>query len=232
MENINRETQAAPLGVKQGENGRRNENDLFLARRALFSGDIPAFLSVVEHLLHHVEGKDGMKSLGLYHAVCGMVLERIDNLGVREQVMACKENVESLCYYSGSENFLKGLTAVSQSLVVEKKCRREGRNAALIQSINECILANLSEDISLRTVANAFYLNAAYLSRLYKRYTGHTIGEEITHRRMEMAKRMLAESEYRISQIAGKTGYDSPAYFARVFKRQEGMTPYAWRNSH
>jgi AraC-like DNA-binding protein len=47
--------------------------------------------------------------------------------------------------------------------------------------------------------------------------------------RMQLASRMLRESQASVLSIALKTGYESEAAFGRAFKRLVGMPPAAWR---
>jgi AraC-like DNA-binding protein len=47
--------------------------------------------------------------------------------------------------------------------------------------------------------------------------------------RMQMASRMLRETQSSVLAIALQTGYDSEAAFGRAFKRLVGMPPAAWR---
>jgi AraC-like DNA-binding protein len=46
---------------------------------------------------------------------------------------------------------------------------------------------------------------------------------------MQLASRMLLESQSNVLSIALKTGYESEAAFGRAFKRLVGMPPAAWR---
>ena len=44
-----------------------------------------------------------------------------------------------------------------------------------------------------------------------------------------MAKKMLRETDNLISEICIETGYDSPAYFSKLFKKLTGQTPTEYR---
>jgi AraC-like DNA-binding protein len=46
---------------------------------------------------------------------------------------------------------------------------------------------------------------------------------------MQLASRMLRESQASVLSIALRIGYDSEAAFGRAFKRLVGMPPAAWR---
>lgn len=48
--------------------------------------------------------------------------------------------------------------------------------------------------------------------------------------RLNKAKKLLAETEEPVSQIARMVGYDDPAYFSRVFTRRVGLSPRRFRH--
>ena len=53
--------------------------------------------------------------------------------------------------------------------------------------------------------------------------------EYIQYYRISMAKKMLRESVENVAEIGTAVGYDSPAYFSKIFKKQTGMTPVEYR---
>ena len=73
------------------------------------------------------------------------------------------------------------------------------------------------------------HLNGDYLNRIYKSAMGFSLMEYIQHLRIEKAKKLLRETSDSISEICGQTGYDSPPYFAKIFKKQTGQTPSEYR---
>jgi AraC-like DNA-binding protein len=68
-----------------------------------------------------------------------------------------------------------------------------------------------------------------YLSRLVKKSTGRSVGSWIDIVRIQRAKRMLSETRLPIIDIASRTGIEDQSYFARLFKKETGLTPSAFR---
>ena len=56
-------------------------------------------------------------------------------------------------------------------------------------------------------------------TKFFKKQTGYSPVEYLTKVRMGMAKKMLKNSELKISSIALDVGYESPHYFHRMFKK-------------
>ena len=73
------------------------------------------------------------------------------------------------------------------------------------------------------------HLNQDHINREFKKQTGYTLMEYVQHYRILMAKKMLRETTLSISEISIRTGYDSPAYFSKIFKKQTERTPLEYR---
>ena len=62
-----------------------------------------------------------------------------------------------------------------------------------------------------------------------KKSTGRSVGSWIDIVRIQRAKRMLSETRLPIIDIASRTGLEDQSYFARLFKKETGLTPSAFR---
>ncbi|MBP3267420.1 MAG: helix-turn-helix transcriptional regulator, partial [Ruminococcus sp.] len=68
-----------------------------------------------------------------------------------------------------------------------------------------------------------------YLQRMYKKYFGKSIFEELIQFRLKKAKELLSSTDFTISQIAEMCGYATYAHFAKQFKACEGVTLSEYR---
>lgn len=85
------------------------------------------------------------------------------------------------------------------------------------------------EKISLDVLAEQFFINKYYLSKLFKESYGMTINAYILSVRITRAKQLLRFSDRTIDEIGEKVGIADGNYFARVFKKIEGVTPSEYR---
>jgi AraC-like DNA-binding protein len=70
------------------------------------------------------------------------------------------------------------------------------------------------------------------LLRLYNKVTGSTPTQELIKLRVEKAKRLLiGHPNLEIKQVSSAVGYEDPLYFSRLFKRETGFAPTAFRDS-
>jgi methylphosphotriester-DNA--protein-cysteine methyltransferase len=49
---------------------------------------------------------------------------------------------------------------------------------------------------------------------------------------MQVAARLLADGQAKVSTVALQVGYDSEAAFSRAFKKAAGVPPAAWRSQY
>ncbi len=82
---------------------------------------------------------------------------------------------------------------------------------------------------TIATYASEACISDNYLSRLVKQYTGRSVGAWIDIVRIQRAKRLLSSTNLSIIDIAASVGVEDQSYFSRLFKKEAGMTPSAFR---
>ena len=85
------------------------------------------------------------------------------------------------------------------------------------------------ENISLTLIAGEVCMSSYYFSRLFKKEVGINLSQYILHKRFEMAKQMLAETERSIVDISASVGFREHNYFGKMFKKFMGATPSEYR---
>jgi len=87
-----------------------------------------------------------------------------------------------------------------------------------------------SPDISIGAIADHFGVSISYISRQFKRSYGIGLLEYIHALRIEEAKRLLANTNKSIKDIATDVGFINSLTLSRSFKRHEGILPSEYRN--
>lgn len=131
-------------------------------------------------------------------------------------------NVEELCLWT------KDMLDTYLAYVIESK---GPKNLQAVQKAADYIKRNYNKKLTIDEIARAVYLSPCYLSRIFKQTLGCTLMEYKNQVRIEKAKKMLRNPKYNIMQVAEKSGFDDPAYFTRVFKRVEGITPSRFKQN-
>lgn len=78
--------------------------------------------------------------------------------------------------------------------------------------------------------ASEMGMPVARLNRYCRLFTDRTAAQSIRDRIVLEAKRQLAFSSLPVSEIAYDLGFDDPAYFSRVFRKDTGESPQEFRN--
>ncbi len=101
----------------------------------------------------------------------------------------------------------------------------------LIARISEYISANYAEELSLKSLSRRFAVSEGHLSRKFKAVSGVGLCEYITYVRIHNAERLLSEEGCSVTETAARCGFGDSNYFAAVFKRIKGVTPYRYSKS-
>ena len=83
--------------------------------------------------------------------------------------------------------------------------------------------------LSLRDVAREVGMTPGHLTTIVRRRTGRTVQEWIIDRRMAESRRLLADTDLPIQEVARRVGITDPGYFSRLFRRTHGTSPRSWR---
>ncbi len=109
---------------------------------------------------------------------------------------------------------------------------KPNRSAAIPPAVNRFLESvfdpgRLPETIA--AYAEESGISENYLSRLVKQSTGRSVGAWIEIVRIQRAKRLLSGTALSIIDIAAAVGVDDQSYFSRLFRKETGMTPTAFR---
>ena len=91
--------------------------------------------------------------------------------------------------------------------------------------------AHLSEEVSLRVLADMFHMNASYISQYFKRETGMNYSAYLSMLRVNRAKVLLRGTDMNVGEVAQQTGFGDYRAFSRTFKQIAGVTPSQYRAS-
>ena len=98
-----------------------------------------------------------------------------------------------------------------------------------ISDVIEYINKNADKNLSLAVIIKDMNISKYYLCHLFRETVGMTVFEYIRYIRISRAKQLLTETEHSISEIAATVGFDSFAYFSKVFREYEDVTPGQYR---
>ena len=68
-------------------------------------------------------------------------------------------------------------------------------------------------------------------AQLLKQQYGQSFTAYLTEYRIEEAKKLLLQPTVNVKTVGERVGYSDPTYFARVFRRNMGVSPTEYRNT-
>lgn len=108
-------------------------------------------------------------------------------------------------------------------------CRRVQSNDAIIANCQRWIAENYTCQNPVASMAEYSGLAPRTFARRFRTATGYLPMEYVHAVRIEEAKQIIETEEGDMDEAGYRVGYEDPTFFRRLFKRQVGLTPAAYR---
>ncbi|TSD67748.1 helix-turn-helix domain-containing protein [Inquilinus sp. KBS0705] len=100
----------------------------------------------------------------------------------------------------------------------------------LKEMIQDQLDTNMS--LSLQQVSTELDINPSYLSREFSKYFENlSFGDYIRKLRIQKAMHLMDNTPYSLTEIAYLTGFSDQSHFTRIFKKQTGTNPSAYKKN-
>jgi two-component system response regulator YesN len=151
----------------------------------------------------------------------GANLEEI--LGFKYQFIQdlSKDDSQESLYYTLMKAFDKIFQCIYQN--------RNIQHTYIFTKAKEYIWNNYNQDVSLIKLAEAVGISPYYLSHLFRREMGISFLEYLMSVRIAVAKSLLKQTSMSVLEVCLEVGYQDPSYFAKIFKKKEGVYPTEYR---
>jgi signal transduction histidine kinase/AraC-like DNA-binding protein len=130
----------------------------------------------------------------------------------------------------------KGLFSLDETVAhintaLEGKRRLSGDAQRLVRKAMALIHEHFAEPITRHDIARHVSIAEDHLTFCFRQELGTTPIKYLQRYRVNQAKRLLLENEKSIMEIALMVGFSDSGYFSRVFHRETGMSPEAFRRA-
>lgn len=116
------------------------------------------------------------------------------------------------------------LAQVAQEVLHTHNTSNKTEDASLVPRVIAYINANLSENLSLDSLSERFFVSKFYLSHQFKQYTQLSLHQYVLTRRM-MHAQILLRSGQSPTSVATACGYHEYSSFYKAFLRETGQSP-------
>ena len=89
--------------------------------------------------------------------------------------------------------------------------------------------SKIQEDISVNSIARAFYLSETHIIRIFKERYSETPKQYILRKKIDESKRLLLDTSLQIKEIAMTFHFADSYHFSHTFKRFTGYSPEKFR---
>lgn len=220
---------------KNVEGGHRFEPDGTIIERfaeAIFQKDEEAALEILDGFLQELLEKRVFFNgdIRYIYSAMNFALKRA------KQAMCLndKGGVEDLDmdFFESAETFAEANQYLKERLSSLFDGGESQKSTYLVKKAMDYIWLNYGDSsLSIKTLADHVYLTPTYLSNLFKKNTGLTIGQYLVDVRIENAKRLMKDPQLKFYQVASMVGYEDSNYFAKIFKKKTGMTLSEYKES-
>lgn len=181
--------------------------------------------SIRFHLAHQDEDEMGRPSILVSNQIEGLeggrLAEMLENVadwfheGDRAHRLAVKSTL---------------LANLSRVLIAIKQPPSDAHEPFKVMQMRQVVAQHLSNpELSVAWMGHSLQSSPDYLSRLFRKATGKSLGAHIIEQRMTWAKDLLESSSLNIAEISQAIGYTDPSYFTRIFRRGTGIAPRRYR---
>ncbi len=130
----------------------------------------------------------------------------------------------------------KGLFGIDETLAhiqaaLERKRKLSLDAQRLVRQAMAFLHEHSAEQISRHDIARHVSITEDYLTFCFRQELGITPIKYLQRYRLNQAKQLLKSSQKTITEIALEVGFTDSGYFSRIFRREAGMTPEAFRSS-
>lgn len=153
--------------------------------------------------------------------------------GFLDKILALKNNYDKMDTFT-SETSVALFTLICIDFL--RKVHAKNRQTlldtnSLVGNVIIYLKQNYRQALTKQEVAKNFHVSANYLGNKFKSATGETFIEYLNNIRLMVAVRLLCMGNINITTVCYEAGFNSPAYFIKLFKMRFGCTPAAYRKT-
>ena len=130
---------------------------------------------------------------------------------------------------AGAELMRRSALNILLSLIFRRMAEPTGTRMEVGEKLLLYIKANCHEKLTAEAMAQRCFYSEEHFSRSFKKYTGKTFTAYLADCRLELAMRLLRETNKSIETVFEECGFSNRTNFFRMFSQKTGLTPAQYR---
>lgn len=150
-----------------------------------------------------------------------------------EQILDLARRISALVddKKQGSRLALEGLSLQILDIILGGQSDGPSQGEVM-EEVDHFIRENYLKEVSVQSISKQFEVPSERLARLFRQTYGESIPDRITRLRLQLASRLLLETEKKLAEIAIEVGFFDQAHFSKVFKKKRGISPGKFRRQN
>jgi AraC-like DNA-binding protein len=103
------------------------------------------------------------------------------------------------------------------------------RTSEVVKQAILFVQQHFNRPLNRSDIAEAVAVSENYLSQLFRQEMGISLWDYLNRQRIHLAKGLLQSTPHTVTEVAAAVGIYDPAYFSRIFHKQTGLSPSAYR---
>lgn len=194
-------------------------------------GDYDSIESAIDEIVQlNIKKPKDVATLGecLYYNIFGALLD------ISSEYIRTYSMIEDISKYNKEIQFKENIDILKDRFktLCNITASRNTGDMKLLHRIEEYIDEHFTENsLDLAEIADHAQISVRYLTSYFKKHKNTTLLKYITNKRIAYAKSLLMNTTATINTIAIRSGYTDARVFAKIFKKNEGMTPNQYRDT-
>lgn len=114
---------------------------------------------------------------------------------------------------------------------VEHLPQYKSEQIEIVRRVHDYLTENIGQRITIDTLARQFLINPTTLKKVFRSVYGNSLASHIKEHRMELAAKLLRETDLNMAQISEQVGYESQSKFTAAFKAYYDIPPTEYRKN-
>ena len=118
-----------------------------------------------------------------------------------------------------------------ETMELQPAAERVVRETERLRAMLDYLHSHYREKITLEDVAKHINISRSECCRFFRKHMKISLFDYLLNYRVEQSLSLLRDKDLSITQIAEQTGFGGSAYFAKIFKKEMGVSPSQYRNN-
>lgn len=138
------------------------------------------------------------------------------------------EKIAALCQSKSDADLLLANSMILRliyDLDREVRVLRQRQQSDVITTVKNYIREDLTQDLSLKAIADRVAFSPTYLHTVFLQKTGVTLHKYVEKKRIQKSVELLTNTSLTLTEIALECGFGSQSYYSYAFKKAMGLSP-------